>query len=68
MIGKNHHSDKNLLSVKFDHNSVYEYGYPSYLDPLNLVDGNVIEMMVDRRFNIVTWMVDSIKIAESPIA
>jgi len=67
VISSLHHSfdcpnQKELLSIDYCNDRVYEYGVSRDLDTLNLVNGDVIELSVNRSANVVTWLTNGCKI------
>lgn len=67
MFGNKTYSHKDFLSAFFYDNHIYEYGSYRGFNSFNLSNGNVVEMIVDRNCNKVTWLLNDNKIADALI-
>jgi len=62
MFGSNSYDHQDLVSIFYNHDAVYEYGVHRKLGTLNIVNGDVMEMIVNRSANIITWLTNENKI------
>jgi len=62
MFGSADGSNKDSLSILYYYDAVYEYGVYRNLGRTILTSGDIVEMIVNRSANVVTWLTNGNKI------